>query len=64
MADATVRVLRGSPDDDEVAALIAVLSALGAAPRPAVREQPRPRPRLVPFRVATSWRALRTTHPR
>ena len=57
-----VRIVRGSPDDAELAALVAVLSAVGAAaadrtvatPVPAV-VIPRPRP----FKVATSWRVAR-----
>ncbi len=60
MDDPTVRILRGSPDDDEVAALIAVLSAINAASRESTVEQTSSRPhRVVPFQAATSWRALR-----
>jgi hypothetical protein len=57
-----VRIVRGSPDDAELAALVAVLSAAGAAAALSrtvsvasavvVRRPPR-------FRVATSWRAFR-----
>jgi hypothetical protein len=60
MDDSTVRILRGSPDDAELAALIAVLSAISAAPRPsAVEQTPTRRHRVVPYRTATSWRAHR-----
>ncbi|MFJ8916098.1 acyl-CoA carboxylase subunit epsilon [Amycolatopsis sp. NPDC102389] len=59
MADVTVRVLRGSPGDDELAALVAVLSALGAAPRTAPPQPAPSRPRPVLFQAATSWRSPR-----
>jgi hypothetical protein len=58
-----VRIVRGSPDDAELAALVAVLSAVGAAAAdrsvawsvPPTVVVPRPRR----FQVATSWRATR-----
>ncbi|MEV6875971.1 acyl-CoA carboxylase subunit epsilon [Amycolatopsis sp. NPDC051128] len=59
MGDPVVRVLSGAPDETELAALIAVLSAIGAAakpPEPAPAVAPRRPPR---FQPATSWRTLR-----
>ncbi|SEF36360.1 Acyl-CoA carboxylase epsilon subunit [Amycolatopsis pretoriensis] len=54
-----VRVVRGAPDETELAALVAVLAAAGAT-RPAAAE---PAPvrlrRRVPFQPATSWRTSR-----
>ena len=59
MGEPVVRVLRGAPDETELAALVAVLAAVGA-PKPAEPEVPAPRPRRLPrFQPATSWRALR-----
>ncbi|MDT8911850.1 acyl-CoA carboxylase epsilon subunit [Amycolatopsis sp. PS_44_ISF1] len=58
-----MRVLRGSPDDAELAALFAVLSAAGAAVEMSrAEEKTAPaaasrRPRR--FQSATSWRAVR-----
>jgi acyl-CoA carboxylase epsilon subunit len=60
MGEPVVRVLRGAPDETELAALVAVLAAVGA-PKPAEPEvrmpaRPRQRPRYQP---ATSWRTCR-----
>jgi hypothetical protein len=56
MGEPVVRVLRGAPDETELAALIAVLAAVGA-PKPAGPEVPAPRPRRRPrYQPATSWR--------
>ncbi|WP_329066212.1 acyl-CoA carboxylase epsilon subunit [Amycolatopsis sp. NBC_01480] len=57
-----VRIVRGSPDDAELAALVAVLSAAGAAAADRTVATPVPPvvvPRPRPFQVATSWRAAR-----
>jgi hypothetical protein len=59
MAGPVVHVLRGAPDDTELAALIAVLAAVGAEPaepEPPAPARPRRRPRYQP---ATSWRTRR-----
>jgi len=40
-----LRVVRGTPDEVELAALAAIVSAAGAAPAPAVAEAPRQRGR-------------------
>jgi hypothetical protein len=59
MGDPVVRVLRGAPDETELAALMAVLAAVGTQPR-RPEAPPAPRPRRLPrFRPATSWRTLR-----
>ncbi|HET6707792.1 acyl-CoA carboxylase subunit epsilon [Amycolatopsis sp.] len=59
MAGPVVHVLRGAPDETELAALVAVLSAIRAA-RPPEPEVPAPRPRRrVSFQAATSWRTSR-----
>jgi Acyl-CoA carboxylase epsilon subunit len=59
MGEPVVRVLRGAPDETELAALIAVLAAVGA-PKPAEPEVPAPRPRQRPrYQPATSWRTCR-----
>ncbi|WIY03046.1 acyl-CoA carboxylase epsilon subunit [Amycolatopsis mongoliensis] len=59
MGDPVVRVLRGAPDETELAALVAVLAAVGAQP-PDPGPPPVPRPRRRPrFQPATSWRTLR-----
>jgi hypothetical protein len=59
MAAPVVRVLRGAPDETELAALLAVLAAVSAA-KPAEPEVPAPRPRRHPrFQQATSWRTRR-----
>ncbi|MEV6622481.1 acyl-CoA carboxylase epsilon subunit [Amycolatopsis sp. NPDC051106] len=56
MGEPVVRFLRGAPDETELAALVAVLAAVGA-PKPAEPEAPAPRPRRLPrFQPATSWR--------
>ncbi|MFJ9784771.1 acyl-CoA carboxylase epsilon subunit [Amycolatopsis sp. NPDC101161] len=58
MGNPVVRVVRGAPDETELAALMAVLAALSA--RPVEPEVPAPRPRRrPPFRTATSWRTRR-----
>ncbi|SEO47460.1 acyl-CoA carboxylase subunit epsilon [Amycolatopsis saalfeldensis] len=54
-----VRIVRGSPDDAELAALVAVLSAVGAAADKTVVLPARLVPRPRRFQVATSWRAAR-----
>ncbi|GAA3548443.1 hypothetical protein GCM10022222_35050 [Amycolatopsis ultiminotia] len=61
MAEPAIRIVRGNPDDVEVAALVAVLSALGAGtPRSAPPGSPVPKPRKpVRFVPATSWRMAR-----
>jgi hypothetical protein len=52
MGDPVVRVLRGAPDETELAALIAVSATKPAEPEvQALRPRRRPR-----FRPATSWR--------
>ncbi len=59
MTGPVVHVLRGAPDDTELAALIAVLAAVGAEPaepEPQAPARPRPRTRYQP---ATSWRTRR-----
>ncbi|MEW2504256.1 acyl-CoA carboxylase subunit epsilon [Amycolatopsis sp. CA-161197] len=54
-----VRIVRGNPTDEELAALVAVLTALQAPPEPVVEVQvPRPR-RPVRFVPATSWQGVR-----
>jgi hypothetical protein len=59
MSDPVVHVLRGAPDETELAALIVVLSAIGAA-KPPEPEATAPRPRRpARFQPATSWRTLR-----
>ncbi|VVJ19492.1 Uncharacterised protein [Amycolatopsis camponoti] len=60
MGEPVVRVLRGAPDETELAALLTVLAAVGAA-KPAAPEPPKPaRPRRRPrFQGATSWRTRR-----
>jgi hypothetical protein len=60
MGEPVVRVLRGAPDETELAALMAVLAAVGAAKpaEPEAKTVPRPR-RLPRFQPATSWRTLR-----
>ena len=59
MSDPVVHVLRGTPDETELAALVVVLSAIRAAqpPGPEVTV-PRPR-RPARFQAATSWRTRR-----
>ncbi|MEV6646524.1 acyl-CoA carboxylase epsilon subunit [Amycolatopsis sp. NPDC051371] len=60
MGDPVVRVLRGAPDETELAALMAVLAAVSTRPaEPAAPPAPRPRRRPAPFRPATSWRTRR-----
>ncbi len=58
MAGPVIRVVRGAPDETELAALMAVLAAVSARPAepevPARRLRSRP-----PFRTATSWRTRR-----
>ncbi|WP_410604786.1 acyl-CoA carboxylase epsilon subunit [Amycolatopsis sp. lyj-90] len=39
MDETTIRIVRGAPDDDEIAALVAVLAAINAAPREYPLEQ-------------------------
>ena len=59
MGEPVVRVLRGAPDETELAVLIAVLAAVGAQPAAPTEPQtarPRQRPR---FQPATSWRTRR-----
>jgi len=59
MSDPVVHVLRGAPDETELAALIVVLSAIGAA-KPVEPDVTAPRPRRpARFQAATSWRTLR-----
>jgi hypothetical protein len=59
MGAPVVRVLRGAPDETELAALVAVLAAVGARPA-ALEPPPAPRPRRLPrFQPATSWRTSR-----
>ncbi|MFI5611143.1 acyl-CoA carboxylase subunit epsilon [Amycolatopsis sp. NPDC051903] len=54
-----MRVVRGNPSDEELAALVAVLSAV-AASREAGPEVELPRPRRpVRYVPATSWRLAR-----
>jgi hypothetical protein len=64
-AEAVLRILRGGPTDEEIAALLAVVAALGAGDRgarPAQRVQPRLRCRhgrhlhQHQYRSAGSWR--------
>ncbi len=60
--DATplLRVVRGRPTDEELAALVAVVALLGARPRRAEYDRPRPRQgRSHRYRPAVSWRAGR-----
>ena len=60
-----LRVVKGDPSDEELAALVAVVSALGAAQAP---DAPKPRPewssphRAVRAPLAPSWRS--STLPR
>jgi Acyl-CoA carboxylase epsilon subunit len=57
MEGADVVVLRGAPDDVELAALLTVLAALRAAPKPQ-RENPRQTPswtRPTRYRPAGAW---------
>ncbi|MFF4594509.1 acyl-CoA carboxylase subunit epsilon [Amycolatopsis sp. NPDC001319] len=59
MSGPVVRIVRGNPTDEELAALVAVLTALQAPPVPVVEVQvPRPR-RPVRFVPATSWQGVR-----
>jgi hypothetical protein len=59
MGEPAMHVLRGAPDETELAALIVVLSAIGAA-KAAEPEATAVRPRRpVRFQAATSWRTLR-----
>ena len=59
MSDPVVHVLRGAPDETELAALVVVLSAIRAA-EPPEPEVPAPRPRRpARFQAATSWRTHR-----
>ncbi|MEV4602784.1 acyl-CoA carboxylase epsilon subunit [Amycolatopsis sp. NPDC049253] len=54
-----VRVVRGNPTDEELAALVAVLAAVRASTEP-VAEVTVPRPRRpVRFVPATSWQGAR-----
>jgi hypothetical protein len=63
MGSPEVRIVRGSPDDAELAALVAVLSAVGAAAADRTVALSVPPAVVVPrqrrFQVATSWRATR-----
>ncbi|WP_206795780.1 acyl-CoA carboxylase subunit epsilon [Amycolatopsis sp. MtRt-6] len=59
MSGPVVHVLRGEPDETELAALIVVLSAIRAA-QPPEPEVTVPRPRHpARFEAATSWRTRR-----
>ncbi|QYN22265.1 acyl-CoA carboxylase epsilon subunit [Amycolatopsis sp. DSM 110486] len=59
MGTPVVRVVRGNPTDEELAALVAVLAAVQAPAEP-VAEVTVPRPRRpVRFVPATSWQGVR-----